>query len=140
MKNPVIFCVVCLLLLMTSPAFAAQPNLEASKPLTVPPVVDLATVLHTLQGDKPEVVSAVSNLRNVILQTSTLDQKTNALVGLGIAVALKDQNAISGHIKIAKQAGATEDEVVSTILLAIPSCGAPAALDALPLVWDIYKK
>ncbi len=132
-------CAVFLLLLMTSPAFATQPNVEVSKPLTAPPVVDLAMVLQTLQGDKPEVASAISNVRNVILQSSSLDQKTNALVGLGIAVALKDQNAVYGHIKIAKQAGATKDEVVSTILLAIPSCGAPAALAALPLAEDIYR-
>lgn len=138
-RNPVIILAVFLILLITTPAWASQPSTEGANKSISSSVVDLAGVLKTLQGEKPEVVSAIGNLRSVVLQNSVLDQKTNALVGVGIAVALKDQNAIYGHIIIAKQAGATEDEVISTILLAIPSCGAPAALDALPLAWDIYK-
>ncbi|MEG6616673.1 carboxymuconolactone decarboxylase family protein [Peptococcaceae bacterium 1198_IL3148] len=100
---------------------------------------DLIAVLNQLQAEKPEVAQAIGNLRTTVINNSTLDEKTNGLVALGISVATKDPSALVGHIKLAQQAGASKDEVVSCILLATPAIGVPATLTALATAWDIYK-
>jgi alkylhydroperoxidase/carboxymuconolactone decarboxylase family protein YurZ len=105
----------------------------------MPTNVDLISVLNKLQTEKPEVAKAIGNLRTTVINHSTLDEKTNALVALGISVATKDCNALIGHIKLAQQAGANEEEVISCILLAAPAIGVPATLTALAVAWDVTK-
>jgi len=100
---------------------------------------DLLKVLGQLQEENPRVAEAIINLRKSIMESSALDPKTANLVTVGIATAIKNQDALLGHIQLAKQAGASRDEVVSAILLAIPSGGVPAALAALPLAWENYR-
>lgn len=131
--------VMCIFLTMNSPALAAAESTKTNLPTQNQNLIDLSLVLKRLQEEKPDVAFAIINLRSVIQKDSVLDPKTSALIGIGVAVALKDQNAIAGHIKLAKKIGATQDEVISTILSTAPSCGAPAVLEALPIAWEIYK-
>ncbi|MTI79418.1 MAG: carboxymuconolactone decarboxylase family protein [Firmicutes bacterium] len=98
--------------------------------------VNLLAVLEKLKTEKPEVAMAINNLRTTIINNSALDQKTNALVGIGIAVAIKDKNALAGHIEIAKQSGASKEEIESCILMATPAIGVPAVLEALSITWE----
>lgn len=65
------------------------------------------------------------------MRVRALDSKTANLVAVGIATAIRNQDALDGHIKLAKQAGASKDEVISAILVALPSVGVPATLAAL---------
>lgn len=98
--------------------------------------LDLLAVLTKLQDEKPEVAQAIGNLRTAVINNSRLDEKTNSLVALGIAVATKDCNVLTGHIKIAQEAGASQEEIVSCILLAAPAIGVPATLSALAIAWE----
>lgn len=100
--------------------------------------MDLMTILQKLQQEKPGVAGAVVQLRKAIGEASALDPKTSNLVAVGIGTALRNPDVVTGHIKLAKEAGASRDEVISAILLALPSGGVPAALTALPLAWEIY--
>lgn len=99
---------------------------------------DLFSVLARLKTEKPGVAEAIVNLREAIQNNSVLSPKTANLVAVGIATALKNTDALAGHIYLAKEAGLERDEVISAILQAIPSCGVPAVLAALPVAWRIY--
>lgn len=101
--------------------------------------MDLLKVLNKLQDEKPEVAAAIGNLRQTLLANASLDAKTANLVAIGIATASRNQDALTGHINMAKEAGASKDEVVGAIFLAIPSGGVPAGLAALPLAWEAYE-
>ncbi|HAP31935.1 MAG TPA: carboxymuconolactone decarboxylase family protein [Firmicutes bacterium] len=98
----------------------------------------LFDLLARLKTESPGVAEAIVNLREAIQKNSALDSKTANLIAVGIATALKNTDALAGHISMAKDAGAGRDEVISAILLAIPSCGVPAVLAALPVAWHIY--
>jgi len=59
-----------------------------------------------------------------------LDEKTRWLVKLGISAAARHQTGVSTHVKRARQAGATEEEIEHALLLVIPTCGFPTFMEA----------
>ena len=63
---------------------------------------------------------------------SALDKKTEHLSYLAVLAALRLDSGVPFHVHLAKQAGASRAEVVSTILVGLPAAGtgrcAPARL------------
>ena len=102
--------------------------------------MEILTILKQLSQEKPQVVGAIQGLRQAVLAECTLDAKTANLVAIGIATAIRNQEALTGHIQLAKEAGASQDEVVGAILLALPSSGVPSTLSALPHAWKAFEK
>lgn len=54
---------------------------------------------------------------------SALDKKTGELAYLSVLAAMRMESGIPFHVKSAKQAGATRDEVISAILIGLPAAG-----------------
>ena len=69
-------------------------------------------------------------------EASSLDRKTSALAYLAVLAALRLDSGVPFHVKLAKQAGASRDEVISALLVGLPAAGewhhavAPAAIEA----------
>lgn len=69
-------------------------------------------------------------------EASALDKKTEELAYLAVLAALRMESGIPFHVQMAKQAGASRDEVISAILVGLPAAGhgvtqvLPAALAA----------
>ena len=67
---------------------------------------------------------------------SALDHKTHNLAYLAVLAALSRTNGIPFHVKMAKKAGASREEVISAVLVGLPPAGhvvtevLPAAIDA----------
>ncbi len=59
-----------------------------------------------------------------------LDEKTRWLVKLGISAAGRHGTGVATHAKRARQAGATEAEILHALLLVIPTCGFPTFMEA----------
>lgn len=59
-----------------------------------------------------------------------LDDKTRWLIKLGISAAGHHQTAVSTHVLRAREAGATEAEILHALLLVIPTCGFPTFMEA----------
>lgn len=59
-----------------------------------------------------------------------LDEKTRWLVKLGISAAGRHQTGVVTHAKRAREAGASEEEIVHALLLVIPTCGFPTFMEA----------
>ena len=64
-----------------------------------------------------------------------LDDKTRSLVKVGISAASHHQNALATHIMRAREAGASEEEILHALFLVIPTCGSPTFMEA----FRIYK-
>ncbi|MCL5735631.1 MAG: carboxymuconolactone decarboxylase family protein [Actinobacteria bacterium] len=64
-----------------------------------------------------------------------LDEKTRWLVKVGISAASHHQNAVSTHVAKAREAGASEEEILHALFLVIPTCGFPTFMEA----YRIYK-
>jgi alkylhydroperoxidase/carboxymuconolactone decarboxylase family protein YurZ len=78
-------------------------------------------------------MTAVRNLGNA----SALDRKTESLAYLAVLSALCLESGIPFHVAIAKEAGASRDEVISAILVGLPAAG-NAVMRALPVAIQAY--
>jgi len=59
-----------------------------------------------------------------------LDEKTRWLIKLGISAASRHQTGVATHAARAKEAGASQEEIVHALLLVIPTCGFPTFMEA----------
>jgi alkylhydroperoxidase/carboxymuconolactone decarboxylase family protein YurZ len=64
---------------------------------------------------------------------SSLDEKTRALVYIGILAALRLESGLPFHVAHAQRLGATRSDVISAILTGLPAAGM-AVVAALPAV------
>jgi alkylhydroperoxidase/carboxymuconolactone decarboxylase family protein YurZ len=56
-------------------------------------------------------------------EASALDKKTSALAYLAVLAALRLDGGVPFHVKLAKDAGASRDEVISALLVGLPAAG-----------------
>ena len=59
-----------------------------------------------------------------------LDTKTKELLSLGIAVAIRCEECILWHLEAAIKSGATEDEILDILKVAVAMAGSPALVYA----------
>ena len=91
---------------------------------------DLSAHLRTLRSGAPEVMKAFSGLAQAALAPKALDCKTKELLALGIAVALRCDDCIGFHVKAALEQGASRDEVLETLGMAVYMGAGPSVMYA----------
>jgi AhpD family alkylhydroperoxidase len=74
----------------------------------------------------PETNSAFKQLHTASLQTGVLDLKTKELIALACGVSRLCEGCVQHHVKAAKAAGATLDEIHATLDVCILMGGGPA--------------
>ena len=80
---------------------------------------ELSADLKTLRGGAPAVMKAFSAIAEAALAPKALDAKTKELLALGIAVAIRCDDCIAFHVKAAIGHGASRDEILETLGMAI---------------------
>jgi alkylhydroperoxidase/carboxymuconolactone decarboxylase family protein YurZ len=68
---------------------------------------------------------------------SALDKKAEHLAYLAVLAALRLESGVPFHVGLAKQAGASREEVVSAILVGLPAAG-NAVTQSLPAAIAAY--
>ncbi len=91
---------------------------------------DISSLLRTLRGDSPDVMKAFAGIAQAATAPKALDAKTKELIALGIAVAVRCDDCIGFHVKAALQNGATRDEVVEALGMAIYMGAGPSVMYA----------
>jgi AhpD family alkylhydroperoxidase len=94
----------------------------------------LATPLKELRGGAPEVMKAFGGLARAALDANALDARTKELIALGIAVATRCDACIAFHAEAAVRQGATRDEVMETMGMAIYMGAGPSVMYAAQAV------
>lgn len=74
----------------------------------------------------PNEMNGFMSLHNAALENKTLDPKTKELIALGIAICIKCEPCIIGHVDSLIKIGVTKEEVQETIAVAIFMGGGPA--------------
>lgn len=87
----------------------------------------------------PQTMSSFSRLHEKASEPGALDTKTKELIALGIAIAIRCGGCIAFHVNDALTAGATEDEILETIGVAILMGGGPAVMYGCE-AWDATKQ
>ena len=90
----------------------------------------LSSPLKELRGGTPDVMKGFSAIAQAALKTNALDTKTKELIALGIGVALRCDDCIGFHIKAAVAQGATREEILETLGMAIYMGAGPSVMYA----------
>src|SRR6266540_1928040 len=89
------------------------------------------------KNEAPEVFAAFNGLVQSLINTKGLDAKTKQLLYIAMKVVTGDKTAVQFHIPMAKQAGATRDEIKDTVLLTLTITGLKG-MELLQPVLEIY--
>jgi AhpD family alkylhydroperoxidase len=93
-------------------------------------VRDFSTQLRDVRGGIPEVMKGFSATAQAALKANALDTKTKELLALGIAVAIRCDPCIAFHAEAAVKQGATREEILETMGLAIYMGAGPSVMYA----------
>jgi AhpD family alkylhydroperoxidase len=90
----------------------------------------LSGELRNLRGGAPDAMKAFASLAQAALAEGALDPKTKELIAVGISVAVRCDDCIAFHVKAAVDRGASREEVLETLGLAIYMGAGPSAMYA----------
>ncbi len=90
----------------------------------------LTAALKPLRSGAEEPMKAFSALARSATQNGALDSKTKELIAFAIAVATRCDGCIAFHAEAANRYGATRDEVLETMGMAIYMGAGPSVMYA----------
>jgi AhpD family alkylhydroperoxidase len=93
-------------------------------------IADLLEPLRELRGGAPEVMKGFSAIAQAALKANALDAKTKELIALAISVAIRCDDCIAFHTKAAVDKGASREELLETLGMAIYMGAGPSAMYA----------
>ena len=91
---------------------------------------DLNGLIRGLGQQAPATLAGFEALREAGLADGVLGSKTKELIALGIAIGVHCDGCIAYHVHDALRAGATTEEVIETIGVAIVMGGGPGLIYA----------
>jgi AhpD family alkylhydroperoxidase len=95
---------------------------------------ELTVALREVRGGTPEVMKAFGGMARAALQPGALDTKTKELMAIAIAVATRCDACVAFHAEAALKHGATRQEVMETVGLAIYMGAGPSVMYAAQAV------
>jgi len=90
----------------------------------------LSGELRNLRGGAPQVMKAFSAIAQAALAPGALDVKTKELIALAVSVAVRCDDCVAFHAKAAVEQGASRDEVLETLGMAIYMGAGPSVMYA----------
>ena len=91
---------------------------------------DLNAAIARLRAGAPEPMRGFSMLAREALKPGALDVKTKELIAMGIAIATRCDGCIGFHAKAAIKAGASREELLETLSMAIYMGAGPSMIYA----------
>lgn len=90
----------------------------------------LSPALRELRGGQAEVMKGFSAMAQAALKPQVLDTKTKELIALAISVAVRCDDCIGFHSRSALEQGASREEIMETLGMAIYLGAGPAVMYA----------
>lgn len=88
----------------------------------------------------PEIFNLYKELGTKVRESGPLDENTQNLIKLGIAVGSNSRGAVMSHTRKALDTGATKEEICHAILLALSTTGFPKMIAALNWANEVLEK
>lgn len=89
--------------------------------------------------EAPQVAEAFNGLIRSIVVSKGLDEKMKQLIYIALKAANRDETAVKFHVLMARQLGATKEEVVDAILVTLTVCGISGVTSCLPVAIDCFQ-
>lgn len=93
-------------------------------------MAELSAPLRELREGAPDVMKGFSAIAQASLKANALDTKTKELIALAIGVATRCDDCIAFHTKAAVLQGATREEVLETLGMAVYMGAGPSVMYA----------
>ena len=91
------------------------------------------------EKEAPEIAAKFNELVDAQRANKALDQKTKQLINIAIQTANRNPRGVFFHAQMAKQAGATREEVVSAVVMNLHLSGLASVVDSLPSAMQGYE-
>ena len=88
----------------------------------------------------PEVFKNYKQLGVACREAGPLDEKTQDLVKLGIAIGVNSRGGVMSHTRKALTTGASPEEIMQTVLLALTTTGFPNMIAAMGWVDSVLRE
>ncbi|MNC29242.1 Carboxymuconolactone decarboxylase family protein [compost metagenome] len=88
--------------------------------------------------EAPEAARAFDQLIGALSESTALDDKMRQLIYIGIKASRGEAGAVAAHVPMAKQAGATREEIRDTIVMTLTVCGVTGVTQCLVPALDAY--
>lgn len=98
----------------------------------------LPDIYRAFRNDYPEVATAQDGLARSVAKAGPLDDRSQRLAKLGIAVGALAEGAVRSNARKALELGISELEIEQVALLAISTRGFPASMAALGWVREVF--
>jgi len=95
---------------------------------------ELSGAIREVRRGVPEVMQAFSAMASSATSDGVLDSRTKELIALGIAVAIRCDGCIAFHAEAAEKHGATREEVMETMGMALYMGAGPSLMYAAQAV------
>ena len=88
----------------------------------------------------PEVSEDFNNLGRRCREGGPLEPKVQNLVNLGIAIGFSSRGAVMSQTRKALESGASREEIMHTLLLALTTIGFPGMIAAMGWINEILEQ
>jgi len=85
-------------------------------------------------------ISGLEQLGELVRREGPLDDKTAHLIQLAAAAAIRSQGSVHSHVRRAREAGASPEEIYHTLILLTSTIGFPTMSAALSWAHDLLEK
>jgi AhpD family alkylhydroperoxidase len=89
---------------------------------------DLSREIAELRRGQPEPMKAFSALAKAATAEGALDPKAKEIIATAIAIAVRCDGCIAFHVKAARRAGMTREELLETISMSVYMGGGPSMI------------
>ena len=89
---------------------------------------DVISGMRLLRQGAPDTTNAFTSLAGAATASNALDTKTKELMALAIGITAHCEGCVAYHTKMAHQHGASRQEILETVALAVYMGGGPAAV------------
>jgi 4-carboxymuconolactone decarboxylase len=97
----------------------------------------LPDIYLRLRDQLPAVSAALDALGEATVVAGPLDERTQRLVKLGIAIGAQSEGSVRSHARRALAAGASRDDLLHVVALTISTRGFPAAVAAFSWIEEV---
>jgi AhpD family alkylhydroperoxidase len=88
----------------------------------------------------PEVLKDYEQLGKTCREGGPLEQKSQDLVKLGIAIGTNSRGAVMSHTRKALASGATPEEITHVVLLSLTTTGFPSMIASMGWTNEVLEK
>ncbi len=94
---------------------------------------------QVFEEELPELAARFDAIVQAQIGLQGLDQKTKQLVNIAIQTATRNSRGVMWHAAMAREQGATRQEVIGAVALNLHLTGLAAVLDGLPAAVQGYE-